>query len=106
MSGAGRGNPASGRVEDRWHHILEADGAFSNEDLQAALLKSGLSCSGGPSLQDGDLRLVELTGFLSEDDPRLTALTEAEPAITRFWLAGSYARPLKIGTGQQRQGAD
>ncbi len=86
--------------------IVQADAPLANEDLQAVLLKSGLSGAGGPALQDGDLRLVELTGFLSENDPRLAALTAAEPAIARFWLAGSYARPLKVGVGRpQQQGA-
>ena len=60
----------------------------------------------GP-LQDGDLRLIELAGFLSDDDPRLTALTQAEAAIARLWLAGSYAQPLKVGPSRpQQQGAD
>ena len=85
--------------------ILEADATLSKGDLQAALLKACLSGSGNPALQNGELRLVELEGFLTENDPRLGALTGAEPAITRFWFAGSYARPLKVGAGrQQRQG--
>ena len=87
--------------------ILGADADLSSEDLQAALLKSHLSSTGAPLLQDADLRLVEVTGFLSEDDPRLAALTQAEPAIARLRLAGSYARPLMVGAGRpQQQGAD
>ena len=84
--------------EDRSYVILEARAQISRSSLMSRFAAVGLEIVGICLWTDGPdrrLHLVELEGYLAEDDPRLAQLTgEGAEAIDHIWAVGGYAVPL------------
>lgn len=103
----GEPEPSGG---DRSLLLIECREALSRSRLIEALEKAGLvplfiaggPDSGPPSV--APLYLVELTGFLTSDDPRIVRFVEAAPGIGSARIVGAYAEQLApaAGSGAER----
>ena len=84
---------------DRDHSllVLEAPEPVSRSALRQALAEVGLDTSvihGARGGRGPDLNLVEVSGFVSESDPRLTLALNGLGKNARLHTIGAYAEPL------------
>lgn len=77
--------------------LSSPDGSPSLARISALLAKAGLEGRAQAQYRQGDYGrvLVDITGFIADDDPRLGMLVDAESAISDAVVIGAYALPLQ-----------
>ncbi|WP_022728079.1 chorismate mutase [Fodinicurvata sediminis] len=94
--------PPESSGEDASYLIVETQSHMSRSALKELFEKSGLSprnihVQRNASTSDGDgLLMVELPGFVTDDDERLKTLLETQSdRLNGLWVAGSYPLPFQ-----------
>ena len=84
--------------EDRSYLILEASEQLSRSTLMTRFGAAGLEIANiclSNEEPDRRLHLIEVVGYLADDDQRLTSLVEADGSpLGHLWVVGGYAVPL------------
>lgn len=83
--------------DDRTFLVIETSSASSIDRTRALLTKAGLSPTGHPvSTVMGDLvlHLIEVEGWIAQNDPRLSALVRDH--VTHATVVGGYPVPLPL----------
>lgn len=84
---------------DRSFLAVETEDVTSRSRLKQALEDVGLEIADAQiSQEDGGraLHLIEVEGFVAEDDARLAALVEQSERINQVWVIGGFAIPLSL----------
>ncbi|HAT34178.1 MAG TPA: hypothetical protein DCS82_00555, partial [Rhodospirillaceae bacterium] len=91
---------------DRTLLVLVTEEPLSRAALADLTERAELPSTMLASSQQGDwFHLVEIDGFVSEKDERLTALNDTEE-ILRTAIIGSYAEPMTGGAPDETSGDD
>ncbi len=96
--------------EDRGLLILETPDPMSRGSLKALMAKAefeALDIQNWAEAPERRLHLIEVEGFLDDDDPRIGALLEAgADVLSHCWWVGGYAVPLSATQLADASGED
>jgi chorismate mutase-like protein len=86
--------------EDRAFLVVETGELVSRSHLQRLLAGAGfetLDIQGAEEADGRSLNLVEVEGFVRDDDPRLARLVElSEGTFSHVWTVGGFAVPMTL----------
>jgi hypothetical protein len=82
--------------DDRAYIVVETDPETSRSALKRAVEAGGFTVRDWKYARTGGdpLYLVEVTGCVPPEDPRIARLPSDDAAIRAAWSVGGYARPL------------